>query len=141
MSLLYHNDTIIKKEKELLRALLGQFCKLEFALPHSSSFLLFLLIFELNNKIPEHKNNTQIIIFSWFIALYIKHIMLNIICTIEQITPIFCVFLSIIVSSINLNLSNCFTKSNLSFQHKLFKVSFMIILNWCLFIFFQNNII
>ncbi|OAD89953.1 hypothetical protein HMPREF2738_00004 [Clostridiales bacterium KLE1615] len=29
MSLLYHNDTIIKKEKELLRALLGQFCKLE----------------------------------------------------------------------------------------------------------------
>ena len=27
MSLLYHNDTIIKKEKELLRALLGQFCK------------------------------------------------------------------------------------------------------------------
>ena len=29
----------------------------------------------------------------------------------------------------NLNLSNCFTKSNLSFQHKLFKVSFMIILN------------
>ena len=28
MSLLYHNDTIIKKEKELLRALLGQFCKL-----------------------------------------------------------------------------------------------------------------
>ena len=27
--------------------------------------------------------------------------MLNIICTIEQITPIFCVFLSIIVSSIN----------------------------------------
>ena len=30
MSLLYHNDTIIKKEKELLQALLGQFCKLEF---------------------------------------------------------------------------------------------------------------
>ena len=30
MSLLYHNDTIIKKEKELLRALLSQFCKLEF---------------------------------------------------------------------------------------------------------------
>lgn len=29
MSLLYHNDTIIKKEKELLRALLIQFCKLE----------------------------------------------------------------------------------------------------------------
>jgi len=29
MSLLYHNDTIIKKQKELLRALLGQFCKLE----------------------------------------------------------------------------------------------------------------
>ncbi|MFR2678955.1 MAG: hypothetical protein ACLTAU_18700, partial [Blautia wexlerae] len=29
MSLLYHNDTIIKKEKELLRALLSQFCKLE----------------------------------------------------------------------------------------------------------------
>lgn len=27
--------------------------------------------------------------------------MLNIICTIEQITPIFCVFLSIIVLSIN----------------------------------------
>ena len=26
MSLLYHNDTIIKKEKELLRALLIQFC-------------------------------------------------------------------------------------------------------------------
>ena len=26
-------DTIIKKEKELLRALLGQFCKLEFDLP------------------------------------------------------------------------------------------------------------
>ena len=57
-------DTIIKKEKELLRALLSQFCKLEFALPHSSSFLLFLLIFELNDKIPEHKNNTHIIIFS-----------------------------------------------------------------------------
>jgi hypothetical protein len=38
--------------------------KLEVPLPHSSSFLLFLLIFELNNKIPEHKNNTQIIIFS-----------------------------------------------------------------------------
>ena len=32
MSLLYHNDTIIKKEKELLRALLIQFCKLEFTL-------------------------------------------------------------------------------------------------------------
>ena len=31
MSLLYHNDTIIKKEKELLRALLSQFCKLEFS--------------------------------------------------------------------------------------------------------------
>ena len=31
MSLLYHNDTIIKKEKELLRALLIQFCKLEFS--------------------------------------------------------------------------------------------------------------
>ena len=30
MSLLYHNDTIIKKGKELLRALLIQFCKLEF---------------------------------------------------------------------------------------------------------------
>ena len=30
--------------------------------------------------------------------------MLNIICTIEQITPIFCVFLSIIVSSINFDL-------------------------------------
>jgi len=30
MCLLYHNDTIIKKEKELLRALLSQFCKLEF---------------------------------------------------------------------------------------------------------------
>ena len=30
MSLLYHNDTIIKKEKELLRAFWGQFCKLEF---------------------------------------------------------------------------------------------------------------
>ena len=39
-------------------------CELEFALPHSSSFLLFLLIFELNDKIPEHKNNTHIIIFS-----------------------------------------------------------------------------
>ena len=26
----HHNDTIIKKEKELLRALLIQFCKLEF---------------------------------------------------------------------------------------------------------------
>ena len=36
MSLLYHNDTIIKKEKELLRALLGQFCKLEFIDIHSS---------------------------------------------------------------------------------------------------------
>ena len=33
MSLLYHNDTIIKKEKELFRALLIQFCKLEFDLP------------------------------------------------------------------------------------------------------------
>lgn len=31
LSLLYHNDTIIKKEKELLRALLIQFCKLEFS--------------------------------------------------------------------------------------------------------------
>ena len=31
MSLLYHNDTITKKEKELLRALLIQFCKLEFS--------------------------------------------------------------------------------------------------------------
>ena len=30
MFLLYHNDTIIKKEKELLRALLIQFCKLKF---------------------------------------------------------------------------------------------------------------
>ena len=38
--------------------------KLEFTLPHSSSFLLFLLIFELNDKIPEHKNITQSIIFS-----------------------------------------------------------------------------
>ena len=32
--------------------------------------------------------------------------MLNIICTIEQITPIFCVFLSIIVSSINSDFLN-----------------------------------
>ena len=32
MSLLYHDDTIIKKQKELLRALLGQFYKLEFTL-------------------------------------------------------------------------------------------------------------
>ena len=36
MSLLYHNDTIIKNEKELLRALLGQFCKLEVIDIHSS---------------------------------------------------------------------------------------------------------
>lgn len=55
--------------KKYLYVLIGkfrffQFSKLKFALPHSSSFLLFLLIFELNDKIPEHKNNTQIIIFS-----------------------------------------------------------------------------
>ena len=34
MFLLYHNDTIIKKEKELLRALLSQFCKLESVIYH-----------------------------------------------------------------------------------------------------------
>ena len=37
MSLLYHNDTIIKKEKELLRALLSQFCKLEVIYSHNQS--------------------------------------------------------------------------------------------------------
>ena len=49
MSLLYHNDTIIKKEKELLRALLIQFCKLEFiVLFHSyqNSFLILFLLGE-----------------------------------------------------------------------------------------------
>ena len=40
--------------------------------------------------------------------------MLNIICTIEQITPIFCVFLSIIVPSIN---SDLHIKSFSSFYH------------------------
>jgi hypothetical protein len=44
MSLLYHNDTIIKKEKELLRALLIQFCKLEFSQFFISVFSLFQLI-------------------------------------------------------------------------------------------------
>ena len=44
MSLLYHNDTIIKKEKELLRALLIQFCKLEFSQFFISVFFLFQLI-------------------------------------------------------------------------------------------------
>ena len=38
MSLLYHNDTIIKKEKELLRALLIQFCKLEVIVQSFSIF-------------------------------------------------------------------------------------------------------
>ena len=39
--------------------------------------------------------------------------MLNIICTIEQITPIFCVFLSIIVSSINTDWDfTCFKQFN-----------------------------
>ena len=44
MSLLYHNDTIIKKEKELLRALLGQFCKLKFSQFFISVFFLLQLI-------------------------------------------------------------------------------------------------
>ena len=44
MSLLYHNDTIIKKEKELLRALLIQFCKLEFSQFFISVFFLLQLI-------------------------------------------------------------------------------------------------
>ena len=44
MSLLYHNDTITKKEKELLRALLIQFCKLEFSQFFISVFFLFQLI-------------------------------------------------------------------------------------------------
>ena len=44
MSLLYYNDTIIKKEKELLRALLIQFCKLEFSQFFISVFFLFQLI-------------------------------------------------------------------------------------------------
>ena len=39
MSLLYHNDTIIKKEKELLRALLIQFCKLEVTAPFSITMM------------------------------------------------------------------------------------------------------
>ena len=42
MSLLYHNDTIIKKEKELLRALLIQFCKLEVDEPTDYYFSLTL---------------------------------------------------------------------------------------------------
>ena len=42
MFLLYHNDTIIKKEKELLRALLIQFCKLEVV-----SILRFYLLYRL----------------------------------------------------------------------------------------------
>ena len=45
MSLFYHNDTIIKKEKELLRALLIQFCKLEFVYlrKNISNFIIFLI--------------------------------------------------------------------------------------------------
>ena len=45
MSLLYHNDTIIKKEKELLRALLIQFCKLEVVdfLAIENNILIYLL--------------------------------------------------------------------------------------------------
>ena len=46
MSLLYHNDTIIKKEKELLRALLIQFCKLEVV-----SCLELLLHFHLKDRL------------------------------------------------------------------------------------------
>ena len=45
MSLLYHNDTIIKKEKELLRALLIQFCKLEVVTLISARTILLKLQF------------------------------------------------------------------------------------------------
>ena len=51
-------------QRPILQGFIESSTKSEFALPHSSSFLLFLLIFELNDKIPEHKNNTHIIIFS-----------------------------------------------------------------------------
>ena len=52
MSLLYHNDTIIKKEKELLRALLGQFCKLEVVIVNH--FLIFQSMDSALNLLSQH---------------------------------------------------------------------------------------
>ena len=56
MSLLYHNDTIIKKEKELLRALLIQFCKLEVIYqlsnnPYKRNHLLFQSLLQIKEGI------------------------------------------------------------------------------------------
>ena len=52
MSLLYHNDTIIKKEKELLRALLGQFYKLEVVIVNH--FLIFQSMDSALNLLSQH---------------------------------------------------------------------------------------
>ena len=52
MSLLYHNDTIIKKEKELLRALLIQFCKLEVVIVNH--FLIFQSMDSALNLLSQH---------------------------------------------------------------------------------------
>ena len=52
MSLLYHNDTIIKKEKELLRALLGQFCKLEFVITFHTYWHFLQLLYRLFLIVP-----------------------------------------------------------------------------------------
>ena len=50
--------------------------------------------------------------------------MLNIICTIEQITPIFCVFLSIIVFSINSDCSSFSNTNVLNFVQKVIYSSY-----------------
>ena len=55
MSLLYHNDTIIKKEKELLRALLIQFCKLEVVL----FFTILNVIDNTSNSCNHRKQNSS----------------------------------------------------------------------------------
>ena len=76
--------------------------------------------------------------------------MLNIICTIEQITPIFCVFLSIIVSSTNSDLSGCFIICIDGKADKLFQL-FCIIQYFCdtckvlkdaeaAFVYFRGNV-
>ena len=78
MPLLYHNVTIIKKEKELLRAILIQFCKLEFSQFFISVFFLFQLI---NRPTPEVlKQNYNYPFrtseeYEWFVALDNKHVV------------------------------------------------------------------
>lgn len=63
MSLLYHNDTIIKKEKELLRALLSQFCKLAFILSALILAVLFNMCFVYGCWYFNAKSVLEVIVF------------------------------------------------------------------------------